>query len=413
MSFHIKNCQSCSGMPKNLVVCLDGTNNEFGTENTNVVRLYQALADDPARQLSYYDPGVGTIGHPGVLTRFMDKLTKILGMAFGLGVTQNVIDAYRFLMVYYAEADRIFIFGFSRGSLEARALAGLLHRCGLLKPELETLTPYAVRVFQTLENDAIAAEFKETFSRPVAIHFLGLWDTVTSFGNVWSPIRWPNTTNNPGVLSVRHAIALDERRAFFRQNRWAQGDATAQQDVKERWFIGVHCDVGGGYRADDSALWTVTLEWMAAEAKKCDLLVDDSKLKRPIDQARTKCNDSRGWMSIVHDSMKGASPLWYITEFVPKRRWIGKTAEGKDRHELMWPVRHWFASWFFDRGSMGRARSIGRARELRPGDHLHRSVLERFVADSEYRPDSILRIGLTIEMGQQFLATGTGAYRVG
>ena len=128
---------------------------------------------------------------------------------------------------------------------------------------------------------------------------------------------------------------------------------------------------------------------------------------------RTKCNDSRGWMSIVHDSMRGASPLWYITEFVPKRRWIGKTAEGKDRHELMWPVRHWFASWFFDRGSMGRARSIGRARELRPGDHLHRSVLERFVADPEYRPDSILRIGLTIEMAQQFLATGTEAYRVG
>jgi hypothetical protein len=85
MSFHIQNCQSCSGMPKNLVICLDGTNNEFGTENTNVVRLYQALVDDPVRQLSYYDPGVGTIGHPGVLTRFMDKLTKILGMAFGLG----------------------------------------------------------------------------------------------------------------------------------------------------------------------------------------------------------------------------------------------------------------------------------------------------------------------------------------
>jgi len=387
------------------VVCLDGTNNEFGAENTNVVRLYQALVDDPARQPSYYDPGVGTIGHPGVLTRFMDNVTKILGMAFGLGVTQNVIDAYRFLMGHYAEADRIFIFGFSRGSLEARALAGLLHRCGLLRPELETLTPYAVRVFQTLENDAIATEFKKTFSRPVAIHFLGLWDTVTSFGNVWSPIRWPNTTNNPGVRSVRHAIALDERRAFFRQNRWAQGDATPQQDVKERWFVGVHCDVGGGYCMAESALWTVTLEWMAAEAMQCDLLVDASKLDGPINDARRQCKDPQGWASPVHDSMKGASPLWYITELIPKRRWIGKTAAGKDRYELMWPVRHWIGPWLFGRGSMGRARSIGRARELRPGDHVHRSVLERFAADPTYRPDSLLRMGLTTELAQVFLAS--------
>jgi uncharacterized protein (DUF2235 family) len=397
-------------MPKNLVVCLDGTNNEFGVENTNVVRLFQALVDDPVRQLRHYDPGVGTIGHPGVLTRSMDKLTKILGMGFGLGVTQNVIDSYRFLMDHYANEDRIFIFGFSRGSLEARALAGLLHRCGLLRPELETLAPYAVRVFQTLENDAVPAEFKETFSRPVEIHFLGLWDTVTSFGNVWSPIAWPNTTNNPGVRIVRHAVALDERRAFFRQNRWARGDATPRQDVKERWFVGVHCDVGGGYRRNESALWTVTLEWMAAEALGRELLIDMSKLNGAITETRKLCHDPNGWRSIVHDSMKGVWPLWYITELVPKQRWIGKTAEGDDRYEWMWPIGHWFAPWLLGRGSMGRARSIGRARELRPGDHLHRSVLERFAADPKYRPDSLLRIGLTAEQAQRFLATGEESF---
>ena len=227
-------------LARNLVVCLDGTCNEFGAENTNVVRLYQALRSDSATQVCYYSPGVGTMGHPGAITHLAQKTTAMLGMAFGLGVTQNVIDAYRFLMANYRDGDRIYLFGFSRGALEARALAGLLYRCGLLDPELSALVPYAVRGYQTVDKkgdaDRIAAEFQATFARPVRVRFLGLWDTVTSFGNVWSPIFWPNTTNNPGIDSVRHAIALDERRAFFRQNRWARGDATLGQDVRERSF---------------------------------------------------------------------------------------------------------------------------------------------------------------------------------
>jgi uncharacterized protein (DUF2235 family) len=45
-------------MPKNIVICFDGTNNQFGPENTNVVRLIQVLDRDPTRQRLYYDPGV-------------------------------------------------------------------------------------------------------------------------------------------------------------------------------------------------------------------------------------------------------------------------------------------------------------------------------------------------------------------
>ena len=38
-------------MPKNIVICFDGTNNEFGANNTNVVRLVQVLDRDPQKQL--------------------------------------------------------------------------------------------------------------------------------------------------------------------------------------------------------------------------------------------------------------------------------------------------------------------------------------------------------------------------
>lgn len=395
------------------MVCLDGTNNEFAAENTNVVRLFQVAVDDPEAQVRYYDPGVGTIGHPGAITRAMQKTTQVLGMAFGLGVTQNVTDAYRFLMEHHRENDRIFIFGFSRGALEARALAGLLYRCGLLKRELGTLAPYAIRLFQTVGNDAVAAEFKETFSRTVSIHFLGIWDTVTSVGNVWDPIAWPNTTRNPAIATVRHAIALDERRAFFRQNRWAEGDATANQDVQERWFIGVHSDVGGGYRADESALWTTTFAWMLREAERAGLLINRNAAEQMIAAAREARDDPHGWNSPLHDSMPGAGGLWYVAEFVPKRRWRGKTPQGEDQYEWMWPVQHWFSAWRSGGGVMGRARAIGRPRGLQARDWLHRSVLERFAATANYRPDSLLAIGLTPELASALLASGEESYNVG
>jgi uncharacterized protein (DUF2235 family) len=67
--------------------------------------------------------------------------------------------------------------------LEARALAALIHRCGLLHSHLVSLEPYAMRLFQTAGNFPVVDSFKETFSRPIDIEFLGLWDTVTSMGN--------------------------------------------------------------------------------------------------------------------------------------------------------------------------------------------------------------------------------------
>jgi uncharacterized protein (DUF2235 family) len=45
---------------RNLIVCCDGTNNQFGKENTNVIRLVQILARDHAKQRLYYQPGIGT-----------------------------------------------------------------------------------------------------------------------------------------------------------------------------------------------------------------------------------------------------------------------------------------------------------------------------------------------------------------
>src|SRR5882757_5966780 len=114
-------------MPKNIVVCCDGTANEFARDRTNVVKLYQTLIDDPARQICFYHPGLGTMEPAGALTPWARKVTKLLGLALGYGLESDVRDAYAYLMNCYEPGDHVYLFGFSRGAYTARAVASLLH----------------------------------------------------------------------------------------------------------------------------------------------------------------------------------------------------------------------------------------------------------------------------------------------
>ena len=68
-------------MPRNIVLCCDGTANEFATDRTNVIKLFATLVHEPARQVTYYYPGVGTMEPPGALTKFSRAVTKVLGQA--------------------------------------------------------------------------------------------------------------------------------------------------------------------------------------------------------------------------------------------------------------------------------------------------------------------------------------------
>jgi hypothetical protein len=72
-------------MPKNIVLCCDGTANEFAQDRTNVVKLYFALHADPTRQVTYYHPGLGTMEPPGALAGVTRLITRFAGRAFGYG----------------------------------------------------------------------------------------------------------------------------------------------------------------------------------------------------------------------------------------------------------------------------------------------------------------------------------------
>src|SRR6202012_4192010 len=90
-----------SGMARQLVVCLDGTNNRFSDRPTNGVSIFRALQRDPKRVLGYYDQGVGTFGVKETLFEWQKVPSRVFGLAFGWGLDRIVGGAYEFLARNY------------------------------------------------------------------------------------------------------------------------------------------------------------------------------------------------------------------------------------------------------------------------------------------------------------------------
>lgn len=348
-------------MSKNVIICLDGTGNQFNEDNTNVVKLFRVINRD-ASQSAYYDPGVGTLADPNYKTPIAKHINRGLGLAFGRGLTHNVEQAYSYLMDHYEPGDRLFIFGFSRGAYTARVLAGFLHSCGLLEPGCQNLIPYAMKLYKAEHVDfKILRKFRSTYGRSVDIDFLGLWDSVSTTGWLYNPVFLPFTTNNASVKAVRHALAIDERRSFFQEMHW--GDKFLdKQDVKEVWFAGVHADVGGGYPEIRSGLAKVALQWMIEQAcdEKFGLEIDLNRFKRYVlgegknEYIAPDCTADR------NESLKG---LWKLVQKIPRSVWL--VDEGREAMRKPPPCRI-----------------------IKKGATLHHSVLER-METQYYRPESL------------------------
>jgi uncharacterized protein (DUF2235 family) len=322
-------------MAQNLVICCDGTNNSLQRNLTNVALLSMVADSTPRLQHVYYDAGVGVDAAPGMVTRIGGMISRWSGLAFGTGLVANVSEAYREIVDHYEPGARLFLFGFSRGAYTVRVLTGLLHRYGLLRVPLRDKVDDIVERFQKLfpkegSRDATdqprraeylrttfsdAATVKRDWSINCPVHFLGLWDTVSSLGWAYDPKTFPNTADMPNVGTIRHALAIDERRAKFRTNRV---QAATGQDLKEVWFAGVHADVGGGYPAAQSGLARACLRWMLREAVAHDLRLDLSTLQQHgLDGQATSVEEQ----AQQHESLSGA---WWGLEYLrlPHRRQV-------------------------------------------------------------------------------------------
>jgi uncharacterized protein (DUF2235 family) len=300
-------------MAKNIVICLDGTNNKLReAANTNVVRLFDMLdLSDVSKQVAYYDPGVGTFSSPAAWTPVARTISRYAGLMFGSGLRQNLGEAYVYLMSVYDPGDRIFIFGFSRGAYMARALTGMLEVFGIFRRGSENLVPYAVSEYAKQDkkkngkrNWKVLREYARIHGGDLGlnrkdhapVHFLGIWDTVKAAGHLGRQLRWPYTRQLPHVGTVRHAVSIDEKRRPFVEYLVFEPNPDhlipPHQDLLEVWFAGVHSDVGGMFEKG-TRLSDIPLKWMAEHAVKADLLVrkraygeasqvDDAKATGPV-----------------------------------------------------------------------------------------------------------------------------------
>ena len=197
----------------------DGTWNQDHTAtelDTNVVWFRDAYADGNV----FYLSGPGTRG---------GWLGKIAGGITGLGAKTRVNEGLRALATNIAQGDRVVdIVGFSRGAAIALHFANIV-------AERYSCSP---------------------------VRFLGLWDTVPSFGVPGNEIDWGWRLGYPVTVDrCVHAMAKDEARYNFPLHR-------VPKDVRltEMWFRGVHSDVGGGN--GNGGLSSIALDWIFGEAHR-------------------------------------------------------------------------------------------------------------------------------------------------
>jgi len=82
----------------------------------------------------------------GRVGRFKRWFITRLDLAIVWLLEEHVTDAYRFLMRYYQEGDRIFVFGFSRGAYLARAVAAMVYK--FADPGQRGTHPFAWDIFK-------------------------------------------------------------------------------------------------------------------------------------------------------------------------------------------------------------------------------------------------------------------------
>ncbi|CAL1708268.1 unnamed protein product [Somion occarium] len=429
--------------PRTLVLCFDGTGDQFDNDNSNVVQLFSLLQkDDHRQQMVYYQAGIGTYTVPQIATPIMSKVSKAMDEAVAWNLDAHVMDGYSFLMENYQGGDKICLFGFSRGAYTARSLAGMIQKVGLLPAGNHQQVPFAYKMYTRASEQGWkqSAAFKKAFSIDVDVEFVGVWDTVCSVGLISR--RLPFVSSNSAIRFFRHAVSLDERRAKFKANLynrpteaesklgvqpgqmpksgvtpsssklgmpeavqdWIHKTTNSAQleeqrqaereieftkqdhnaldtDVKEVWFAGCHCDVGGGSVPNDTRhnLARIPLRWMIRQCfltntgirfhssllKKVGL--DSASLypivqprppalyftpthnRTPTDATLVGTEDSDKHLTEEEEDLKDAlspvydqlllKPFWWILELLPLSQryqrkdntWIEKINRGRGR----------------------------------------------------------------------------------
>ncbi|MEM7003880.1 MAG: DUF2235 domain-containing protein [Pseudomonadota bacterium] len=310
-------------MGKNIVVFADGTGQKGGEGNsTNVYKTFNLILDRSPEQFSFYDPGLGT------------GMRKVTGNIGGRGFSENIRQCYEFIFQNFEHGDRIYLFGFSRGAATVRSLTGFIHMFGILPRSRHDLIEQAWSIYKT-QNMKKRERRAERFlslnhTMWAKVHCLCVWDTVAALGipqskldkliNKVFPHEFHHFELSDSVRHAYHALAIDDaRKAFHPVYIDPRRENTAESEMKQVWFMGMHTDVGGGYAT--SGLSDIAWEWMLLHAVKRGLKIHKASA------AKRLCRpDVNGYME---DSRKG----WW-------KRWVFKAAQRKWLDDYPDPVVH-------------------------------------------------------------------------
>jgi uncharacterized protein (DUF2235 family) len=265
---------------KRIVVCCDGTwNRPDARSPTNVSKMARAVADrdGETKQLVLYHRGVGT-----------GRLDHIRGGGFGWGLSRNVRDCYRFVVENFDPGDELYLFGFSRGAYTARSTVGLIRNAGILRREHvdridDAYGLYRGRGDERHPNGVKSTRLRARYSHDeIEVRFVGVWDTVGALGVPGVPKRFSgrlwafhDTQLSSKVMLAYQALAIDEKRRPFVPSLWYR-KPDDPGILEQRWFAGVHSDVGGGYLS--CSLADITLWWMAGRAHAAGLALKPDHL---------------------------------------------------------------------------------------------------------------------------------------
>lgn len=100
-----------------------------------------------------------------------------------------------------------------------------------------------------------------------------------------------------------HALAIDEHRQAFAPTFWVKntpklGDTYPARDiahVEQRWFVGAHANVGGGY--ENNLLAQIPLKWIMSRASAHGLVFNDDV---QLDGDESTCHVRDSYAEMAH-----------------------------------------------------------------------------------------------------------------
>ena len=268
---------------RHLVLCIDGTWND-PSQKTNVWQLFCRL-DGEAQAVPASADGIRQhqwLHGPNLDALYIEGVgaggQRVLGGTLGVGLHDRVLDLYVLASRLWQPGTQLWVFGFSRGAWAARSLAGFIAATGLLMPPQATADnalDLANKRWAAFKGHAVPPEqrrFWDEAGQPKPIELVGVWDTVGALGiPFFNGLRsidrferqsfdFADLDLSARVANGRHALSIDETRFDFTPTLW-----NPREGIEQRWFPGVHADVGGGY--PQRGLADLSLAWMLGEVE--------------------------------------------------------------------------------------------------------------------------------------------------